>query len=168
MTPRERTAVHEAGHAVVARALGRKLDHMALEGVHVDEVRGYASYYEPRWRTSLERISGELSITLAGRIAEAISDGEDWQALPWTAVVGLEVQFGERNSRSDFCDDVAALIRPDVDHDATARLEASYWFDRALPEAAAQAGRILERSWSDVTALAARLERSGRVEFAAA
>ena len=166
MTERQRTALHEAGHAVVARALGRSLDSVTLDELVAG--RGGATYFDPRWRASLERISGELSITLAGRIAEAIADGEDWRILPLPAVFGLERISGACNSREDFVADVAALLRPDVDHDAAAQLHAGYWFERALTPAAAEAARILRRDWAEVTALAARLDRSGRVQFVAA
>ena len=167
MTDRQRSALHEAGHVIVGRALGCAPTSATVETVGTS-ARGRAWFAVGRERRTLKEITDELAVDLAGATAVALAEGTDWSALRWlTSAHALEEFEGQYNSRREILEDVADIIRPTVDHDATAALEATYWYDRALPRAAARAARILERDWSDVLRLADRLDANGRVEFAA-
>lgn len=167
MTVRQRTAIHEAGHVIVGRALGCRPAGASVTSVGADDARGRAWFTVGRERNTLNDIIDELAVDLAGHVAVAAAEGQDWRELPLNACHGLEEFEGQHNSRREIVEDVAYLLEPEYDHPAGAELAAMHWFDRALPKAAARAARILERDWAEVSRLADRLAAAGRVEFVA-
>src|SRR5262245_58577072 len=70
----ERTAYHEAGHAVMALVLGRPVDHVSIRA---DAVRlGHCEFRKPVFRPSEDWLEREMLISLAGPAAESIFAGE--------------------------------------------------------------------------------------------
>ena len=70
----ERTAYHEAGHAVMALALGRPVDHVSIRP---DAQRlGHCDFRKPVFRPSEDWLEREMLISLAGPAAEGLFAGE--------------------------------------------------------------------------------------------
>jgi hypothetical protein len=69
---RQGTAIHEAGHAVIARALGIKVTSISMhnDGVSAARVKSMI----PQWRPGLE---AELKLTMAGAAAQGRLSTED-------------------------------------------------------------------------------------------
>jgi hypothetical protein len=148
---RKVTALHEAGHAVVARAVGIRVFSAAIEA------HGESGHIRREFGAGLVSLRASLAATLAGRLAEALAAGRDWRTVPLAAVLRLE----ERHFR--YLDAVAdALAAEGAEHP---RLAAYHWLDEAVPRAGAYAARILAAEWGDVLELAGELVERGEVEF---
>src|SRR5882724_6017046 len=73
----EHTASHEAGHAVMALALGRPVDHVSIR----PDARyaGHCEFRKAVFRPSEDWLEREMLIALAGLAAEALHTGDyDW------------------------------------------------------------------------------------------
>jgi hypothetical protein len=149
----ERTALHEAGHAVVAEEVGFRPTAIELN----DDGSGTCYFDDPVTVPTLPRLRRELVVLLAGRVAEYIDTGSDLTSFPAHCVVALECS--PRTNRwatmADFHENVVELHgRSD---DPVAQVAAYRWQDRELPEAAEEAAEILRRKWDRVRSLAAQL-----------
>jgi hypothetical protein len=164
---RHKTALHEAGHAVVGQALGYRVGEVMLrsaESGHCDVEMS------PRGDT-LTALERELSFVLAGRLAGAIAEGKSVRHLSetrrlleepagyWlTGTLDLESRSSGMGS-ADYRKAAAALL-------GDGELAGYHWLDKALPAAAGEAVRILRERWDDVESLARRLDAEGKVELA--
>jgi hypothetical protein len=152
---RDRTALHEAGHAVVAQSLGLTVEEVT---VRAEDGSGGVCYVELEPRDSLDAIRRELTFILAGRLATAIARGEDRRSISLLRTIEVEgrslgVRYGA------YVETVAALLK--------ARLaDAYHWLDRELSAAADTAVRILTEKWQEVQKLALRLKAEGTVDLA--
>lgn len=149
----ERTALHEAGHAVVAEEVGFRPTTIELN----DDDSGFCSFDDPVTVPTLPRLRRELVVLLAGRVAEYIDTGSDLASFPAHCVVALECS--PRTNRwatmADFHAHVVELHgRSD---DPVAQVAAYRWQDRELPAAAEAAAEILRRKWDRVCSLAEQL-----------
>ena len=72
--PRELTAYHEAGHAVIALALGRPIHRVTI--CPDKELAGSCAFGKPVFRPSEDWLEREALIALAGLAAEARFSGE--------------------------------------------------------------------------------------------
>src|SRR5881409_1284286 len=70
----EATAYHEAGHAVMALALGRPVDRVSVRPSK--EQLGICHFRKPVFRPSEDWVEREILIALAGLAAEARHTGE--------------------------------------------------------------------------------------------
>jgi hypothetical protein len=73
-TPAEHTAYHEAGHAVMALALGRPVDHVSIRPDA--QYLGHCEFRKAVFRPSEDWLEREMLISLAGLAAEAIHTGD--------------------------------------------------------------------------------------------
>jgi ATP-dependent Zn protease len=100
MTPLEATAYHEAGHAVVALALGRQIQSVSIQP-NRDHL-GICEFKKGSARPSEDWIEREMLIALGGVAAEARHTGEHaWDAArrDWQYVHSLAVErAGERRA----------------------------------------------------------------------
>jgi ATP-dependent Zn protease len=71
--PSEATAYHEAGHAVMALALGRPVDRVSVRPN--SEMLGVCHFRKPVFRPSEDWLEREILIALAGLAAEARHTG---------------------------------------------------------------------------------------------
>jgi len=149
---RHRTAYHEAGHAVVAQALGFLVDKVELRE------DGGSCWIKFLPRDTLDDIGRELSGILAGRLAVALERGEDWRRLDPGNTIELE-GFTSSSHLSDYRRAAGAILGNE--------LAAFDWLDAELPSAAFRATHILIDRWDEVQALAAKLEREGSIDLAA-
>src|SRR5271154_137066 len=75
----EHTAYHEAGHAVMALALGRPVDHVSI--LPDAQFLGHCEFRKAVFRPSEDWLEREMLIALAGAAAEARHTGEyAWDA----------------------------------------------------------------------------------------
>jgi hypothetical protein len=146
-------AVHEASHWVVGDALGCRPTSATVDGD-----RGRCWFAVGRHRRTLDEIGDELAVDIAGRVGELLAAGDDLRDLPYAALLGLERFEGQDNTRRDYDEAAARLLGSDE------LLEGSWWIDRALPEAAAKAGRILKARWAEVSRIAGVLDATGRYD----
>ncbi len=70
----EHTAYHEAGHAVMALALGRPVDHVSIRADA--QFLGHCEFRKAVFRPSEDWLEREMLIALAGLAAEAIHTGD--------------------------------------------------------------------------------------------
>src|SRR4029077_20734066 len=70
----EHTAYHEAGHAVMALALGRPVDHVSIRADA--QFLGHCEFRKAVFRPSEDWLEREMLIALAGLAAEAIRTGD--------------------------------------------------------------------------------------------
>jgi Fe-S-cluster formation regulator IscX/YfhJ len=149
----ERTALHEAGHAVVAEEVGFRPTTIELN----DDGSGICYFDDPVTVPTLPRLRRELAVVLAGRVAEYIDTGSDLASLPAQSVVALECS--PRTNRwatmADFHAHVVELHGSS--DDPVAQVAAYRWQDRELPAAAEAAEEILRRKWDRVRSLAEQL-----------
>ncbi len=75
----EATAYHEAGHAVMALALGRPVDRVSIRARA--EWLGSCAFRKPVYRPAEDWLEREMLIALAGLAAEAVNHGD----YPWDA-----------------------------------------------------------------------------------
>jgi ATP-dependent Zn protease len=137
--PRQRTAYHEAGHAVVAYGLGLEVgrtsvveDEESMGRAHVPVLDDFAVIWEaggPEWDSYLK---AQLAVFLAGAVAEEIYAGEEVE------LEGNDLRFA--------VDLVLHLAGPEE----TDQIELS-------ERAAETARRILRDNWPVVETLAAEL-----------
>ena len=73
-TSAEHTAYHEAGHAVMALALGRSVDHVSIQPDAL--FLGHCEFRKAVFRPSEDWLEREMLIALAGLAAEAIHSGD--------------------------------------------------------------------------------------------
>jgi hypothetical protein len=135
----EATAYHEAGHAVMALALGRPVDRVSVRSRN--EWLGSCAFRKPVYRPSEDWLEREMLIALAGLAAEAIRHGD----YPWDAA-----KHDHRYARS------LALERAGGNARQAERLE-----HRML----AKAEHLLQQAdhWAAVERLAAELLRLGEI-----
>ncbi len=73
-TPTTATAYHEAGHAVMALALGRPVDRVSVRATTKE--LGICHFRKPVFRPSEDWVEREILIALAGLAAEALHTGD--------------------------------------------------------------------------------------------
>jgi ATP-dependent Zn protease len=141
--PDEATAYHEAGHAVMALALGRPV--ACVSTLPTREFLGTCEFGKAVFRPSEDWLERELLIALGGIAAEAIRTGE----YAWDAA----------SRDRDYAEDLA-LQRAGNPRKA----------ERVLRRALAKAEHLLSRgeNWRAVERLAAELLRLGEVSGRAA
>jgi hypothetical protein len=134
----ERTALHEAAHAVVAEEVGFHPTTIELN----DDGSGICYFDDPVTVATLPRLRRELVVLLAGRVAEYIDTGSDLASFPAQCVVALECS--PRTNRwatmADFHAHVVELHG--CSDDPVAQVDAYRWQDRELPAAAEAAAEI--------------------------
>jgi hypothetical protein len=149
-----RTALHEAGHAVVADTLG-----VGVVRAHINEDGTGACFLDLPKPDTHGTLNRDMAITLAGPIAAAKAEGKDWETLDLRALVDQEGTT--RDLRCDYAQ--FAFRKTAVFHDSDglpfeqAVARAVKWADRELFYAAALAADIVERRWDDVREFAERL-----------
>jgi len=156
---RRKTALHEAGHAVIARAAGFTVNEVSLH-----EEGGGVCWVEARTRTTPEDIKRELSWVLAGRLAVALEAGEYLSNLSLQDIVEREANpswpgsssRGLRGYRRSLEEILPAHRAPDG------------WLADWLPVIRDETARVLRERWSEVVDLATRLGKHGRVDLAEA
>jgi len=117
------TAVHEAGHAVMAELCGRQVTEVEIVGdrEHSGMVHSLALPPDPADGAALEGdredVERQLKIILAGTVAEAMVSGrEDWDETSEDLDAAVRLAM----SLVDDCEDVLPLlaeIRSDVERD---------------------------------------------------
>ncbi len=150
---RRRTSIHEAGHAIVARALGLHVDEVTVRG---DGTGGICWARVPS-RDSLEDVKRELQFELAGRLAVELERGNEVRDDALRAIIQSEANLdwpGQAGIRGHHRD-LARLLGDE--------LKAYRWLDTVLPTAAAETTAILIEEWPEVLALAERLLENGTV-----
>jgi hypothetical protein len=126
------TAVHEAGHAVMAELCGRLLTEVEIVGDHEHAGSVQSRAFNPSPDAETEDIERHLKIILAGIVAEAMVSGrEGWDET--SEDLDTAVRLAMR--LVDDCEDVLPLLE-DIGSDVM---------------------RDLERHWSAVETLAAEL-----------
>jgi hypothetical protein len=163
MRHRERTAWHEAGHAVVGREIGWN-----IERIELTDGGGGACYASASGPTSL---GDQLAQLLAGRLSVALADEvAEREALRWwevSAVNTLELERGMSPGRGtgrrhrDWVQCVARERRLTL-------LAAETALADELRDATRKAVGILRKRWSEVAALAAELLERGAIDLGAA
>jgi hypothetical protein len=151
-----RTALHEAGHAVVAEEKGFAPTRIEL----CDDGAGRCYFEISVGAETLSRLRRELVVLLAGRIAEYIDTRSDLRSFPARSVLALECspRMTRWTSVTDFHADVVRLHgRTD---DPSAHVSAYRWEEQELRAAADEAAQILRRRWPAVQQLAVRLSES--------
>ena len=150
---RRRTAVHEAGHAIVARALGLNVREVTVHG----DGSGGICYADIPACDSLEDVKRELSFELAGRLAVELERGNEVRDDALPAIIGSEanLDWPGRSGMEGHRHTVAGLLGDE--------LKAYRWLDTGLPTAAAETTTILIEEWPEVLALAERLLENGTV-----
>ena len=143
------TCLHEAAHAITAERLG-----WTVLGLRVNDDKSGACYFGPLPGDDEQQLRRDLTISLAGRVAEAMARGRDWRDLRLFRVLRVEGSGGKPCSYVDFVWRKAQLT---MDRDPVA---ACRWVEAELPIAAAQAAFTLERHWNEVCDLAATLDRA--------
>ncbi len=153
---RRRTALHEAGHAVIARAAGFTVNEVSLH-----EEGGGVCWVEARTRTSPEDIKRELSWVLAGRLAVALDANEYLTSLSLHEIV-------EREANADWPGSSSRGLRGyrrSLEELLPAHRTADSWLDDWLPVVRDETARVLTARWGEVVELATRLMRHGRVDL---
>lgn len=139
---RRRTALHEAGHAVVARAAGFTVNEVSLH-----EEGGGVCWVEARTRTSPEDIKRELSWVLAGRLAVALDANEYLTSLSLHEIV-------EREANADWPGSSSRGLRGyrrSLEELLPAHRAPDGWLDDWLPVVRDETARVLLRAgarWS--------------------
>src|SRR5947209_1589262 len=99
---REATAYHEAGHAVIALALGRPVAHVSIRPSR--EFQGLCAFGKAVFRPSEDWLEREILIALGGVAAEARFSGDyAWDAADrdqrYVAELALERAGGARQAQ---------------------------------------------------------------------
>jgi hypothetical protein len=149
---KERTAYHEASHAVTAKKLGWTIRSVSI--VEDGGKKGELVADGPA-ATSLEAIRDELTVRLAGPIGGALAGREDWHTLK------LDREREHEEPTRLYSCLAAQGARFGGDHQG-----AYEWVEQATASAGERAYELLERNWLDVAYLATRLLREGKVEYA--
>jgi hypothetical protein len=161
-------AFHEAGHAVVAAALGYKPTHATIMNQ-----RGLCHYAaRTHTRDTLAAIRSEITADVAGYVGQCIGTDDDWQTLDLHQVLVLEHNPGFNASVGFACpgpdgyrSSAAAILRPDHHNDTAAAEAATRWLNDTLPRAAATAARLIDYQRERFATIAARLANAGVVHL---
>lgn len=156
-------AYHEAGHAVVACALGQDVSWIGIDDAAGEDWGGRMSHSGPLAPGQRAWASDELAIALAGKCAGAMRaaalelpmDGELPPCVPWADSNGdwlhriLEnAPYRQPDAEVDSDEGSAATLLLEVPDDER---------EEALHKAHATVREILEREWVDVEAIASCL-----------
>jgi hypothetical protein len=106
--PPRSTPLHEAGHSVVARALGaRRVKASIIPGAVGESplASGHCAYDFPYMPTDLEQLRAELTISVAGHAAEMIAAGRSLEGPAHPREISQRIMAREGlprpNARSD-------------------------------------------------------------------
>jgi hypothetical protein len=173
---RIRTALHEAGHAITAAALGYSNIHAAID--RGTDGGGLASCDPPPHRSPDELRYAHLLVVLAGDLAVSIelSAPAPRPSLADTRDLATTIlRTGERHERIDY---ITPDGRPDTDERVTARLAAEAaeaagvdpddtptWCERLLHEALDDTSTLLRTRWAAVLAATQQLDQHGQLSL---
>jgi hypothetical protein len=148
--PPKHTPTHEAGHAVVARALGARRIRLSMGGRGM----GARCSFEPRiGPTELEELRTALTIVVAGPAAIYLRAGRELLGPRAAEICKCFLQWEAEPGPGAYTWAVSQLREMFGDE-----LQACRWLDVASGRILERAVEILLANWNEVERLAARLE----------
>lgn len=147
---RRKTSLHEAGHAVVARALGLRVREVTVSR---DGSSGRC-WAHVTGRDSLDDIRRELSFDLAGQLAVHLEADKEVRDDALKSIIEREaiLDWPSRTGMEGYRGSVAGLLGNE--------LAAFRWLEDELPVIAADTEKLIVGEWDELVDLARRLMRS--------